>query len=116
MTFLSRNHLSRRTLLKGAGAALALPLLDAMTPAFAQTAAKKAPVRLVFCYVPNGIIMPDWTPKTAGPNFEFTRILKPLEGFKDYLTVLSGLADHNGNELGDGPGDHARAGASFLTG
>ncbi|MBB6051258.1 DUF1552 domain-containing protein [Armatimonas rosea] len=115
--YLSRNHLSRRTLLRGAGAALALPLLDAMTPALASPQQrKKAPLRLVFCYVPNGIIMPDWTPKQLGSNFELPRILKPLEAHRESLLLLSGLADHNGNELGDGAGDHARAGASFLTG
>lgn len=115
--YLSRNYLSRRTLLRGAGAALALPLLDAMTPALASPQQrKKAPLRLVFCYVPNGIIMPDWTPKQLGSNFELPRILKPLEAHRESLLLLSGLADHNGNELGDGAGDHARAGASFLTG
>lgn len=116
--FLTRNHLSRRSFLRGVGATIALPMLDAMTPAMASVgqAAKKAPVRLVFCYVPNGIIMNDWTPKTVGAGYELTRILKPLEAFRNDMMVLSGLADHNGNELGDGPGDHARAGASFLTG
>jgi Protein of unknown function (DUF1552) len=115
--YLSRNHLSRRTLLRGAGAALALPLLDAMTPALATPQQrKKAPLRLVFCYVPNGIIMKDWTPKELGSGFELTRILKPLEAHRESLLLISGLADHNGNELGDGAGDHARAGASFLTG
>ncbi|HXG64356.1 MAG TPA: DUF1552 domain-containing protein, partial [Blastocatellia bacterium] len=85
-----------------------------MTPAL--TRADKAPVRLAFVYVPNGIVMKDWTPATAGKGFAFTRILKPLEAFRDDLFVLSGLDDHNGNALGDGPGDHARAGASFLSG
>ena len=113
--YLSQNHLSRRALLRGAGAAIALPFLDAMTPARAAGAGK-APVRLVFCYVPNGIIMNDWTPKGVGREFEITRILKPLEAYREEMLVLSGLADHNGNELGDGAGDHARAGASFLTG
>nr|WP_309692040.1 DUF1552 domain-containing protein [Armatimonas sp.] len=115
--YLSRNYLSRRMLLRGAGAALALPLLDAMTPALATPQQrKKAPLRLVFCYVPNGIIMKDWTPKELGSGFELPRILKPLEAHRESLLLLSGLADHNGNELGDGAGDHARAGASFLTG
>ena len=67
-------------------------------------------------YVPNGIVMKDWRPKVAGKGFEFTRILKPLESLREDLFVLSGLDDHNGNALGDGPGDHARAGAAFLTG
>jgi hypothetical protein len=117
MNYLSRRHLSRRALLRGAGAAIALPMLDAMTPAFgAARRAAAQPVRLVFAYVPNGVIMKDWTPKTVGAGYELPRILAPLKSYRDDLLVLSGLADHNGNELGDGPGDHARAGASFLTG
>jgi hypothetical protein len=99
------------------GAAIALPMLDAMSPAFAAPArAAKAPLRLAFTYVPNGIVMADWTPKGVGAGFEFTRILKPLERFRDDTLVLSGLAQRNGNALGDGPGDHARAGAAYLTG
>ena len=114
MNFLTRNPLSRRTLLRGVGAAIALPMLEAMTPALAAAGrARKAPVRLVFVYVPNGIIMKDWTPKGMGREYEITRILNPLKAYRDELMVLSGLADHNGNELGDGAGDHARAGASF---
>lgn len=117
MTFLTRNSLSRRTFLRGVGAAIALPMLDAMSPALASTGkASQAPVRLIFTYVPNGIIMKDWTPKGIGKEFELPRILTPLKAYRDDMLVLSGLADHNGNELGDGPGDHARAGASFLTG
>ena len=111
---ITRKPLSRRTFLKGTGAAIALPMLDAMVPAMAASA--KPPVRLAFVYVPNGIIMEEWLPKATGKDFEFTRILKPLESFRKDLLVLSGLDDHNGNALGDGPGDHARAGASFLTG
>lgn len=116
---ITRKHLPRRTFLRGLGAAaIALPVLDAMTPALATTgsAVTKAPTRLSFVYVPNGIVMKDWTPQGTGTNFEFTRILKPLESMREDLFVLSGLEDHNGNALGDGPGDHARAGASFLTG
>ncbi|MGV3721906.1 MAG: DUF1552 domain-containing protein [Actinomycetota bacterium] len=109
-------HLSRRTVLRGLGAAVALPALDAMTPAFAAAPQAKAPVRLAFVYVPNGVIKEDWTPKAEGAGYEFTRILKPLERHRQDLYVLSGLCDQNGNALGDGPGDHARAGASYLTG
>jgi hypothetical protein len=100
------------------GTMIALPMLDAMTPALAATSQTKAmaPVRLAFVYVPNGIVMKDWTPKASGKEFEFTRILKPLEAFREDLFVLSGLDDHNGNALGDGAGDHARAGAAILTG
>ena len=106
-------HLSRRTLLRGLGAAIALPALDAMRPAFAATPA--SPLRMSFVYVPNGIVMDNWTPKAPGADFEFTRILKPLEPFRDRTLVISGLMDNNANALGDGGGDHARAAASFLT-
>ncbi|HEX3227831.1 MAG TPA: DUF1552 domain-containing protein [Pyrinomonadaceae bacterium] len=111
-------HLPRRTFLKGMGVTIGLPLLDGMSPAFARAArvAVTPPVRLAFIYVPNGIVMKDWTPKAAGQGFEFTRILKPLESLREDLFVLSGLDERNGNALGDGPGDHARAGAAFLTG
>jgi hypothetical protein len=99
------------------GAAIALPMLDSMTPALSSTrGAGKAPVRLLFAYVPNGVIMNEWTPRGTGKAFELGRILSPLKSCRDDILLLSGLADHNGNELGDGPGDHARAGASFLTG
>ncbi|HEY2931331.1 MAG TPA: DUF1552 domain-containing protein [Acidobacteriota bacterium] len=113
----TRRHLPRRTFLKGLGTLIALPMLDSMVPAFgAATGSGKAPTRLAFVYVPNGVIMKDWTPEAAGKDFEFSRILKPLEPFRDDLSVLSGLAHRNANALGDGPGDHARAGACFLTG
>ena len=109
-------HLARRTFIKGLGVSIGLPMLDAMTPALASIRGAKPAVRLAFIYVPNGIVMKDWTPKGTGKAFEFTRILKPLEPFRDDVLVLSGLDEHNGNDLGDGPGDHARAGAAFLTG
>jgi Protein of unknown function (DUF1552) len=113
----TRKHLHRRTFLKGMGAAVALPLLDAMTPALsAVTRTAKAPLRMAFTYVPNGIVMSDWTPTAAGRAFEYSRIMKPLEKFREDTIVLSGLAHRNGYALGDGPGDHARAGASYLTG
>jgi hypothetical protein len=112
-----RKHLARRTFLKGMGAAIALPVLDAMTPALAASVRHaKSPLRLAFTYVPNGITMADWTPKGEGAAFEFSRVLKPLERFREDTVVLSGLAHRNGNALGDGPGDHARAAASYLTG
>jgi Protein of unknown function (DUF1552) len=108
-------HLERRTFLRGMGAAIALPMLDAMQPAFAAEPAK-APLRLAFAYIPNGVTMRDWKPTGEGAGFEFSRILKPLEPFRDDLMVLSGLDHHNADALGDGGGDHARAGACFLTG
>ena len=116
---ITRKHLPRRTFLRGLGTtAIALPLLDAMKPALASVggAVAKAPARLAFVYVPNGIVMDEWTPKGVGRGYELTRILKPLESFREDMFVLSGLQDHNGNALGDGAGDHARAGASFLSG
>ena len=114
--FLTRKRLERRTFLKGLGTAIALPMLDAMIPAFAATGVStKSPLRTSFVYVPNGIVMDNWTPKTVGKNFDIPRILKPLEPFRDRMLVISGLMDNNANALGDGGGDHARAGASFLT-
>ena len=84
MTFVTRKHIPRRSFLKGAGATIALPFLDAMMPAFAPAAATKAPVRMAFVYVPNGIIMNQWTPATDGRSFEFPRP-KALEPFQKTL-------------------------------
>lgn len=112
-------HVSRRTLLRGLGAVVALPALDCMTPAFAQarSAAKPLPpARMMFTYVPNGVDMQNWTPAAAGADFSLPHILEPLAPLQKDLLVFSGLMDNNGNALGDGPGDHARAAASFLTG
>lgn len=114
-----RKHLPRRTFLKGVGAAIALPFLDAMIPVrlgAAPLAGKKPPLRLAFVYVPNGIVMNNWTPATEGADFDYPRILKPIEKFRGQTLIISGLMNHNANALGDGGGDHARAGASFLTG
>lgn len=116
---MTRTHLARRTFLRGLGTAVALPLLDAMTPAFARPnrlVENGSPRRLAFAYVPNGVIMEDWTPAAEGRDYELTRILKPLEPFREDLLVLTGLTHNNGRALGDGPGDHARAAASYLTG
>jgi hypothetical protein len=93
--FITKKHLSRRTLLRGLGGAVALPLLDAMIPAhtaLAQTAANPTP-HLGFIYFPHGAVMKDWTPKTEGANFELSPILKPLAPFQKQLTVVSGLAN-----------------------
>src|SRR5579864_3157117 len=96
------------------GTAVALPLLDSMVPAFA---AASAPItRVAFVYTANGIIMRDWTPAVEGTGFEYTKTLKPVEAFRDRTLVLTGLEQHNGESLGDGAGDHARAGATWLTG
>jgi hypothetical protein len=111
-------HLSRRAFLRGTSALIALPMLDAMVPALASARAvvKQSPMRMCFVYVPNGMVMSNWTPKGVGREFEYSTILKPLEKFRNQTLIVSGLADQNANALGDGPGDHARAAASFLTG
>ncbi len=114
---MTRKHLPRRTFLRGLGASVALPLLDAMSPAWAaRRAGQKPPVRAAFIYVPNGIIMERWTPAAAGSGYELPPILKPLAGLRQDFLLLTGLAQVNGRALGDGAGDHARAAASFLTG
>jgi len=112
-------HLSRRTLLRGLGVSIALPMLDSMAPAFAapaRSAAAKSPLRMAFTYVPNGIIMKDWTPAADGSTFEMPRILQPLAPFRKDTLVLTGLTQNTGRALGDGAGDHARAASTFLTG
>jgi hypothetical protein len=91
-------------------------LLDAMVPAFASSSPAAAPLRLAFIYVPNGILMDQWTPATDGPDFEVPRILAPLAPHRENVLVLSGLTQNTGRALGDSAGDHARASATYLTG
>jgi hypothetical protein len=107
-------HLPRRSFLQGLGASIALPVLDAMRPAFA--AATRSVPRMAFVYVPNGIDMFNWTPAAEGASFELPRILQPVEPHRGQVSVLTGLAHVNGRALGDGAGDHARAASTFLTG
>ena len=112
--FITKKSLPRRTFLRGVGAALALPLLDSMIPArtlLAQTAAKPLP-RLGFVYVPHGAIMDKWTPATVGDGFEFTPILKPLEPFRDYVNVVSGL----GHKAADTTAVHSLSPTTWLSG
>ncbi len=108
--------LCRRTALRGLGVSLALPFLDAMRPARAAARRAAPPVRMAFLYVANGFHMPEWTPGKVGAEFELRRVLAPLAKVKQDVLVLSGLAQDNARPLGDGPGDHARALACFLTG
>ncbi|HWC99455.1 MAG TPA: DUF1552 domain-containing protein [Candidatus Sulfopaludibacter sp.] len=112
----TKKSLARRTFLRGLGTTLALPFLDAMVPALKAGTAAKPAVRSAFVYVPNGIIMKDWTPAAEGAGYEFMPAMKALEPFRENMLVLSGLAQVNGRALGDGAGDHARAGATWLTG
>ncbi len=118
MNILTGKHLHRRTFLRGLGAAVALPLLDAMSPAFAAPSVSNAnaPCRMAFTYVPNGIIMKDWTPSSEGAGFELLRTLEPMKAYRDDMILMSGLMQNGGRALGDGPGDHARAASSYLTG
>jgi uncharacterized protein DUF1552 len=113
-----RKSIPRRTFLRGAGTALALPLLDAMFPAFA-TARQTAPLRatrLSFLAVPNGIIMDRWTPSASGKGYPITPVLEPLAAFKDRTVILSGLANNEARKLEfEIAGDHPRACSAYLT-
>jgi hypothetical protein len=114
---LTRKSLARRTFLRGVGTALALPFLDAMMPAMGTTgSAAKPAIRLGFIYVPNGIIQKGWLPSKVGTGYEMASTMKALEPHRDQMVVLSNLAQNGGRALSDGAGDHARAGASWLTG
>jgi hypothetical protein len=113
--------IGRRTVLRGLGASLALPWLEAMTPAIALAgdaarAARETPRRMAFFYVPNGVHMDAWRPQAEGKAFELPPILQPLAARKDDLLILSGLSQQKAFGNGDGPGDHARSLATFLTG
>src|SRR5713101_7397464 len=114
---ITKMHLPRRTVLRGLGVTIALPLLDSMIPALTalgNTAA--APVRRfgVF-YVPNGMSMPYWFPKTEGPLSALPPTLQSLNELKDRVLLMGGLADEPAN-LVKGGGDHARSAGTFLTG
>ena len=113
-----KKAMSRRTVLRGLGTAVALPLLDAMVPALTaqvKTAAKTVR-RLGVVYHPNGVIYENWLPKGVGSDFELSRVLAPLQPFRDQLIVVTGLSSHQAEALGDGGGDHSRASGSYLTG
>ncbi|MFO7275757.1 MAG: DUF1552 domain-containing protein [Pseudomonadota bacterium] len=95
--FITKKHLSRRTFLRGAGATVSLPLLDAMIPAgtaLAKTAAAPKP-RMAFIYFPHGAVMDRWTPKKEGPDYDLPQILQPLKPFQRYMTIISGLENRS---------------------
>jgi hypothetical protein len=110
----TRKALSRRSMLKGLGAALSLPFLDAMTPAFGATA--PGPLRLVWFYVPNGIDMRYWTPSEEGALGKLPELLAPIEPLKNDVLVLSNLTANWGRPLLVGAGDHGRAAAAYMSG
>jgi hypothetical protein len=121
MTFVTKKLIPRRTILRGAGTALAIPLLDRMVPslsAMSQTAAP--PVRRFGAiYMPNGMCIPSWVPakQASGADFELSPTLKPLQAFRDHVTIVSGLENIPAHGLpGEPTGEHPRSCASWLTG
>src|SRR5215207_1312357 len=100
-------QIHRRTFLRGVGAAVALPMLDAMLPSLgsvvsaANATPQQFPKRMAFVYVPNGVTLPHWTPKETGRDYTLPRILQPLASHKNDFSVLSGLDQKNGLPLGD---------------
>src|ERR1039457_5526617 len=113
---INKKALPRRTFLRGMGTAVALPFLDAMVPALAAPRSSNPPVRMAFVYVPNGIIMDGWNPDYEGKLGELPRILKPLEPYRQDITLFGNLTHNTGRALLDGAGDHGRCCASYLTG
>ena len=112
-----KKAIPRRTFLRGIGAAVALPALDAMIPAFASASSREPVKRLCIVYVPNGRIMDDWTPATAGVDFELPRLLKPLAPHRDRFAVLTGLSQEQARALpGQQIGVHERPAGAYLTG
>src|SRR5882672_1047834 len=114
---ITRKSIPRRAFLRGTGAVLALPVLDAMTPAFAVE--KTSPIRMQFIEVPNGImnLNNEWTPKVEGADFELSPTLQPLASFRDRMLVLSGLDQQQSAGLAfEVGGDHPRACTAWLTG
>lgn len=119
MAVLTKRTIPRRTILRGLGASVALPLLDAMVPPLvaAPSGAAGSPTRLGFVYIPNGAVMAQWTPRGPGEALQISPILEPASAFTDRLTVVSGLASRPAEaEVGEGSGDHARASAVWLSG
>lgn len=118
------SRFERRRFLQGTGVALALPALDAFLPRTALAAAagkpgltaSGAPLRMAFCYIPNGVNVGCWTPKGEGASYELNQTMEPLAELRDSFQVISGLEQKNGFSGPDGAGDHARANASILTG
>ena len=114
--FITGRTLPRRTFLRGMGTAVALPFLDAMTPALAKPLAGKAPVRMAFVYVPNGMDMRHWNMDYEGSLGVLPQTLQPLEPHKKDILVLGNLTHNTGRALLDGAGDHGRCCGSYLTG
>jgi Protein of unknown function (DUF1552) len=117
------NHLSRRGFLRGVGACVALPALPSLLPrwahaeeAAANVATAGPPLRMAFVTIPNGVNLDQWWPKGDGKQFQLAPTMEPLAAIKDQIQVIAGLDQVNATPGPDGPGDHARANASLLTG
>lgn len=111
-------QISRRAALRGLGTAVALPMMNVMTPACAlgATANSELPKRMAFCFVPNGVHLEHWTPQRDGFGYDLPSILEPLKNVRYDVNVLTGLTHDKGRANGDGAGDHARSASVFLTG
>src|SRR6202046_4751807 len=120
MRIITKRHISRRTVLRGLGTAMSLPLLDSMVPAqtpLAKTAANPE-IKLGMCFIPHGAVMANWTPAAEGPNFQLSRTLAPLQPFQDQIVVVTNLAHKMAapGGLGDNGGGHTRSPAVFFNG
>ena len=113
---MSVRRISRRTVLRGAGAALGLPALELMSQGSLRAGKSESPVRLAWVFFPNGTNPERWMPEKSGKDWEMKPSLEPLRELRDDISIVSGLAQVNARSLGDGPGDHARSAAAFLTG
>ena len=116
MSSFQNSKLSRRTILRGMGVSLALPWLEATSTVAKAAAVASAPTRMGFIFVPNGVVMQNWVPKTEGYGFQLSRTLQPLAPVQDDLLVITGLTHDKGRANADGAGDHARSASVFLTG
>ena len=116
MSSLQNSKLSRRTVLRGLGVSLALPWLEATSTIAKAAVVAPSPTRMAFIFVPNGVVMNNWVPKTEGYGFELSPTLQPLAPVQDDLMVITGLTHDKGRANADGAGDHARSASVFLTG
>jgi Protein of unknown function (DUF1552) len=119
MAFITKKHLSRRTLLTGAGVTIALPFLESMVPAatpLRQSAAGKTKTRFGAIYFPHGATMDKWTPSAEGANFEFSEILEPLKPYRDRITIVSDLSHPQAYGGGSATSNHTRSAAAYLSG
>src|SRR3954462_6689451 len=111
---IKRKLLDRRTVLRGLGASVSLPLLEAMLPNARAADVSARPKRLQVFYTPNGMIMQSFTPAKTGADYPLSPTLMPLEPHRNDFTVITGLAHYQASALGDGPGGHGRSCGAYL--